>query len=278
MAVKFIIFSVVVGAFLVVIDNVVYRPFSFVNIIYLDDGHDWPPHQYREVGVQLDIPLSPQMERNALRLVTAFDRGEGDKIALTRATRHLIAKSSGSQVRMLEDVLDKGTDYLNICSEASKIAAVLAQALGYGSRVVWMDGHTVTEIHDGTKWYMIDTHGNVLFRDIDGTPLSAVEIRDNPNATPEKIVVETTPELPEYFDGEQIVDDMQDIFYDQWLYVVFDAEHLFDFHKTSSSIAHIIKSAFGLGAPLAIQFINDEDPLVGNVGVNFIERFTARHS
>ncbi|MBI4178606.1 transglutaminase domain-containing protein [bacterium] len=56
-------------------------------------------------------------------------------------------------------------EYPGLCSEYSKIVVAAAQSLGLTGRVIWMDGHTTSEIFfPGYGWVVVDSNGNLMFR------------------------------------------------------------------------------------------------------------------
>jgi hypothetical protein len=182
-----------------------------------------------------------------------------------------MAGSQGDAIRGAADIVSRDARFMNICSEAAKVAAVLAQAMGYPARVVWMDGHTVTSIYAGRKWITLDTYGNVIFRDSAGRALDVSELQSTPSAKARRVVPEGTPGLPEYVpEGGGLIPYARRLYLDQWLYVVFTGEDLFTFAEDSHSLEGVTESVFGVDAPLAAQL--DTGRRVGNVGAYFFTR------
>jgi hypothetical protein len=86
-----------------------------------------------------------------------------------------------------ETLLREGSHLYCLCGEHALVLNEALQACGLKSRVLWLEGHVVTECFDESarKWVFLDAHLNVIPRDADGRSLSAAGLiwkleRDQP--------------------------------------------------------------------------------------------------
>lgn len=75
-------------------------------------------------------------------------------------------------------LLKDGRHRYSLCSDYALLLNEVLQCLETAARVIWLEGHVVTEYFDPLleKWVFIDPSLNVCGYDADGTPLSVTEI------------------------------------------------------------------------------------------------------
>lgn len=76
-----------------------------------------------------------------------------------------------------EVLLRHGRQLYCYCSEHAIVLNEVLQACGYQSRVLWLEGHVVTEYFDEPlrKWVLLDAHLNIMVRSPRGELLSVAE-------------------------------------------------------------------------------------------------------
>ena len=164
---------------------------------------------------------------------------------------------------------------MRICSESSKVFAVILQLAGIPSRVVWMHGHTVSEVWNGEKWVLIDTFGNVAAFGIDGQPLGVREvIQDFQAAEFRKVVEDSNSEPPQLLDIGYLSSE-GNAYENQNLLLVVEGDDLFSFHTNTRDLRHIVTSTLDYnqsGVGDARQLVID-NYYVGNFGTGLLKRF-----
>jgi hypothetical protein len=104
-----------------------------------------------------------------------------------------------------ETLLRTGSHLYCLCGEHALVLNEALQACGLRSRVLWLEGHVVTECFDeiARKWVFLDAHLNVVPRDADGLALSAAELiwnleRDRPVSFAPIVSVGSQPNSSQY--------------------------------------------------------------------------------
>lgn len=265
-------------------ENTVNKPFSFVHITYLEKEENFnaPPKLLNaEHGLNVTLPLAEKTYDDMRQLLEQHSRPKAERTGfennmatITRTVRHLIANNTGGDLRSEdEDFLSTDPRFKHICSEAAKLTVAYAQALGYNGRVIWMDGHTVSEIYNPDQgWVLVDSYGNVMFYDDEG-PAALLDIVSHYEQYEPKTIV--TPRYPQNTDylSSGYLDQESHVFNDQWLFVTLDGEDTLSIHQTSRDLAAITQSVFEV-APQAVgmQFVGFGDEKVGNVGLGLHRR------
>lgn len=142
--------------------QVVVKPFGYVDMRYAASATDFNAHPdviASRYGLQRErVDSAWAAELAALPLRERITRAH----ALVRA----IQKDSvtDGRPRKRSELFATGPEYLTICSEDAKIFVALMQSAGTPARVLWMCGHTTSEVYDGQQWIVVDTHQGLMFK------------------------------------------------------------------------------------------------------------------
>jgi hypothetical protein len=276
--VKIGLFSILILLILVLYENVLNRPFPFISMKYMSYEEFNSKPKLLNFDISLDI--DKREVKKLKSFIASFKKSEfgnldDDIRASTMATRQIMHKSNGNIIRKISEVISPDKKYQRICSESSKIFATLMQSIGYPSRVIWMSVHTVSEIY--TKkygWILVDTFGNIIFKDSKGEYKSLLEINANFNKLkPFNIVEKKYSNNSDYLESGYIY-KKSNVFNDENLFVIIDGKSLGTFHNKTRDISSIIDFAiFNNPFSNGIQYLKDDSKRVGNVGVSFYKRF-----
>ena len=164
-----VITALLVGAVWVTIDNILIRPFPFIDVSYISSIEEFnaPPTR---LDVDINLPLSIETIKKAVSYTKLYNYDQNNKVfsdiqKATAATKRLMGVSQGNDIRALSNALLENPKFHDGCSEASKVFSIIMQSLGYQARVIWMKGHTVSEVFtEKNGWVLVDVYGNVVFR------------------------------------------------------------------------------------------------------------------
>jgi hypothetical protein len=254
-------------------NEVVLKPFPFLHVSYISSS-DWDAAPNGFYSISIDGVSSEHFDVAIENLSNLPNLEQKIELA-TLTTREIMRGSNGWTIRESPRVvLNDDALYKSICSEASKIFATLMQLANVPSRVVWMHGHTVSEVWNGDKWVLIDTYGNIRAKSISGEQLGIREVIQGYSSATFRKVVEDANSLPmQYLDVGYLTSE-DNAYKNQNLLLVVSGEDLFKFHKRTrnlddvvSSVIDFSSSAVGEGKQLVI-----DDYYVGNFGVKLLER------
>jgi hypothetical protein len=142
-----------------------------------------------------------------------------------------------------------------ICSGYSKFFACLCQALGYQARVIWLQNHTVSEVYFPDQgWVMVDTYGNVIFKNEQGKLCSLIEIYlKGPGGMKAQRIVSSDADD----DLDYLISGTLQAFYDSENIITLRGRHLFDFAYRSKCPQNIFNYFF-FNHPIAVglQFVS----------------------
>jgi len=269
----------IIGFGIYAIDRIIIKPFPFIEINYISDESKFNATP-ENLDINISIPRVNKLKQNVLFLyrdinLTIQDEKKDIDISTIRKavklTRYIINKTNSSEnIRdNPKKVFDLGNKYLHICSESSKIFVTIMQALGYNARVIWMDGHTTSEVFIGNKWILVDSYFNLMFKNKKGEYISLLEsVKNFKKNIPVRIVEPVYSNNTDFLIDSNIIN----VYNNQKLFVVLDGKHLFNFHKNTKDITKIIKFIIGnnlIGR--GIQFIGFGGSRVGNVGIFYIK-------
>ncbi|RLA74071.1 MAG: hypothetical protein DRG11_06230 [Epsilonproteobacteria bacterium] len=275
---KIILLVVILGIISLVYENIINRHFPFISMDYQTYNQFNSQPKFSSIDISLDInnKISKKI-RNSIKIFkkTEFGDLEDDIKAVTIVTRNIMHKSEGNIIRKISDVLSEDKKYKNICSESSKIFVTLMQSIGYPARVIWMEGHTVSEIYtkkDG--WILVDAYWNLIFKDKKGKYQSLLAINRNfNNIKPFNIINKKYKNNLDYLENGYIFKE-RNIYNDQNLFVVIEGKSLDNFHEKTRNINNILNAVFlNNQFTNGIQFIKEDSKKVGNVGISFTKRF-----
>lgn len=253
--------------------EVVLKPFPFLHVSYVS-SNDWDaaPNGFSS------IPISGELTENIVEVIEELSGLPSleQKIKLaTLTTREIMRGSTGSRIRENPKmILTVDPAYKSICSESSKVFATLMQLSNVPSRVVWMHGHTVSEVWNGEKWVLIDTYGNLRAYSIDGEQLGIREVIEGYSSVSFGKVIEDANSLPTQYLEVGYLTSEDNVYRNQNLLLIVSGEDLFKFHRRIRNLGNAFdsvidfgNSAVGEGKQLVIN-----DYYVGNFGVKLLKR------
>ena len=255
-----------------------FAPFPFISIQYksFSEFNAPPSANHINLKITMDIAQKSKLQKMILNhnINLTGDIFE-DITSISRLTRIIMHNSNGNIIRKVNEVASSMKNFKSICSESSKVFITIMDTYGYTGRVIWMNGHTVSEIyHKGHGWIMVDTYGNLIFKDANGHLQSMLDINKNfEKLTPIHLTERIHDDNPDYFESRFIF-KKNNTFNNQNLFVVIDNSYLDSFHKKTRSIPDVLKYLlFGKEFARGIQFAKPSEKKVGNVGVEFYKRF-----
>lgn len=213
--------------------------FPFIALSYKETVDD-----FNFSKLNLELPLSPEFKKRAPNELEPFLENEEDVFLISSilagyVRSHLFHQSN--TINNVDEILESDEEYPAICSGYSKFLVSIAQALGYQARVVWMDGHTVSEIYfPEYGWVLVDTSGNLIFQDKEAKYLSLLYIVEHfEDVTPKRLAAETNND-PDYLSsGKHSVYDNNEIV------VVIEGPRLLDFFIRTKSPLVLINYILG---------------------------------
>jgi hypothetical protein len=261
---------------LFLLKEIIIKPFPFLNIFYCNDK-TWhlPPYlnkSYEPLNkAQIYIPSNVKDEIKKL-----IHQNDFKKIYWSvQYTRSLQRCSKGFYIKNLNNILSNKGKFKQICSESSKIFVTLMEIMNVPARVIWMNGHTTTEVFYKKNWVMIDAYGNIFAKNNKGKFLSVYDIVSSfSSCNFFKIIDEDLKEPRNYLDTNYLKNS-QNPYAKQNLLLTIINNDLFELHVRVRSIWHIFISFFGLrdnsigtGTQLVLKRY-----FVGNVGLRIFRRF-----
>tara|TARA_Y100000768_G_scaffold384074_1_gene367418 strand:- start:50 stop:898 length:849 start_codon:yes stop_codon:yes gene_type:complete len=256
------------------IHNVINKPFPFFKVTYINNKNVFnaDPFNYSDfydLKFAEFVKLLPQnkLEIEKLKKATTLEK----IIYATELTREIQEKSLGNQIKNYNNILSDDSAFQEICSESSKIFLYLMHTLGERVRVLWLNGHTITEVWDKNDWIFVDTSSNALAFDKDNEKFSSfLNILKSTSSIEFKPIIETKHKLWDYRDSPTRLHEIID---ENNLIVVLSNKNIFDFHTIEEKINRVLNSIFLSSNYEAIQFLHDsKTPKVGNIGINLYKR------
>jgi len=274
-----IVLSVVVFATAYALyENVLNRPFPFISMKYCAyDEFNAPPSNS---NISTTIEFNQTKIRELKLFVSQFKKLkifnlEDDIKAATLATREFMHISMGTDIRQMSDIISKDKKYLQLCSESSKIFISFMQSMNYSARVIWMNGHTISEVYSKENgWIVVDTYGNIMFKDKKGKYQGILDITKKFNQLNVLEIVDAKYENnPNYLD-EGLSNKEFDVYKKQNLFVIIEGKYLMDFHLNTRRVEKVLDfMLFNHPFATGVQYLKEDSKKVGNVGVSFYKRF-----
>ena len=189
----------------------------------------------------------------------------------TDVTRSIQETSLGEKIKNLDNILEYNGPFKEICSESSKIFVFLMASMNETARVIWLDGHTVSEVWDGFSWIMVDTLSNFMnYNNQSNRYLSFVETvssMDNLNLKP---ITNKTYNLYDYFKVNVAEQSKVINIYNSPKFAFYmKNSYLYNFHNKKEKIKRIYNSIFSQNKIMGHQFIlTKNNYLVGTIYEN----------
>ena len=272
---KFLILILVITLISYLFYNVILKPFPFFKVDYFNKVSKFnskPSNHIEFYHLEINKVANP-LQINLIELdeVKKAKRFQKIKIA-TKLTRQIQEKSVGNDIKVDFNILSNDSSFKEICSESSKIFLYLMHLFGETARVLWLNGHTVTEVWDENNWIFVDTSSNTLAFDISQNKyLSFLELLNSNNLIEFEPIIEIRNKLWDFRDSP---DRLYEIIEENNLVLVLNNKDVFNFHTNEEKINRISNSLNLNSNYTAKQFIhNEKTPKVGNIGLNLYKRF-----
>ena len=260
------------------INNIIFKPFPFFKIKYIDNKNVFnsdPINNRNFYDLENDGDLDSLFQNN-VEIENIKKSSRLNKIIYaTELTREIQEKSLGNKIKTFDDILLVDSKFKEICSESSKIFLYLMHILGEKVRIIWLNGHTISEVWDENEWIFVDTTSNTFAFDKDNKKLTSFLNVINPNSSIEfRPIIETKHKLWDYrYDPS----NLHKIIEDNNLAVVLSNKNIFNFHTTEEKISRILNSIFINSKYEAMQFLHSsKTSKVGNIGINIYKRVSNR--
>jgi len=246
------------GATLLYLKN---SEFPFITLYYRKTIED-----FNYNGLDLEIPLSDKFKEKVFSDLKPVLEDNKDpffvSVVLTDYVRSYLTTEDSvtNVVHNVDEILESSEKYPAICSGYAKFFASVAQTVGYQSRVVWIDGHTVSEIYfPNYGWVLVDTIGNIMFQDKNGKYISSLHVVEYfDSVTPKRITSEAFSEEYAVYDKNNLI-------------VVIEGSHLLDFDLRTKSPKVLINYILGKDeVAKGIQYTGVGRETLGNYRFSFV--------
>lgn len=238
--------------------KVIHLPFPFIEVYYVgyDEFYKSPDNQNRIVENISSDSLISRIK------------------PIVKLSREIVSEGNGSKIRTKDNILGAGKEFKQICSETAKVLFHLFKKQNIPSRVVWMNGHTVTEVFSkATGWFLVDPYGDIIIKDCKGDLLNLIEIKGTECLDVIDLNQDSNLSLPNYLEIDYL-NSPNNVFRDsdQNLFVVINSENLFDYHSDTKDLSKIFSFAFLFDNQIGSgkQLILEDSKKVGNVGLEHL--------
>jgi len=242
----FILIILLFGIF--IFYKIIYLPFPFIEMDYLNQENFYK----RPENYHYNKPLDSLISNIQSEVLNA---------------RKIVYFGEGNLVRSKNNINIKDKKFKAICSETSKVLFHNLKLKNISTRVVWMNGHTVTEVyHPETGWFLVDPYGDIIVQNCFGKYLNLIQIKKEKcfniiDITPDT-GVGTNYKSINYFNSEENVYKKNDLF------VVINEQYLYDFHIETKKFKNILNFVFGKNdIGKGKQMLDEDSKKVGNFGV-----------
>ncbi|MBP7652103.1 hypothetical protein KA977_01690 [Candidatus Dependentiae bacterium] len=244
--------------------------FPFITMRYIQNKIEFNSFETINYNMPVSEYSSKYIKKYFEKINISWEKEEDVIFVINEFVRkHL--KPENNDLNSLDDIFitaENGSEYNAICSGYSQLTCAVAQTLGFKSRVIWMRGHTVSEIYfEKTGWIMIDTNGNLMFKNKNnGLPGCLIDI-----------IFEFENFIPVRISNEMAGNDYDYIkMKNTWIYrnnpviVVIENSNLLSFTSNSRNPVKVLQYLFGKEIANGIQFFHKGGSKLGNQRYNVI--------
>ncbi len=255
--------------------NTYYKPFPFFKVEYILSKSKFNQSPLKNLDFyEIQITEYKNILSENDNLIKFKDSDFFKKVQYaTELTRKIQEKSLGKEIKIYENILSNDILFREICSESSKIFLYIMSLLGENARVIWLNGHTISEVWHNNNWIFVDTSSNTYAYDTNKKRfVSLLDIFESRSSIEFQAITKNNYKLWDYrYDPSKlhkIIDQNNLVF-------IISNKNIFNFHILKEKLNRVMKSMFFNSNFLAKQFIRDDKtPKVGNVGLNFYKRIT----
>jgi len=230
--------------------KVIHLPFPFIEMSYLSKDEFYKTPVFKNENTQTFDSLYLEI-KNSVKL-----------------TRDIVFVGKGNQVRDKTNILEVDNKFTKICSEASKILHHVLKSKDIISRVVWMNGHTVTEVFTpSTDWFLVDSYGDIVIKNCNGKFLNLKEIKYTDCLDVIDLTNDSNSRVN--YKHTDYINSPNNAFKKQDLYVVINDDYLYDYHYKTKKLKNIIPFVFTSKNNIGegIQLVKENTKRSGNFGI-----------
>ena len=267
---KYIVFCFTLFFIIFLINHIFFKPFPFFKVNYYKQAELFNSNPKNDLEFY-SLPISNSFGKLSIELEEQISLNENvsliDKIELsTKITRSIQENSLGNIIKDYNQITKNDSDYLEICSEAAKIFVFLMNKLGETARVVWVNGHTITEVWSNDHWIFVDPSSNTLAKNkFTKKNISFTELITSYPDIEFRTIVYKKSHLWDYRDDAEKLDN---ILKNIKIIFIMNNKEIFSFHKTNEKIKRVFSSMFFNNNFKAKQFIGfNKTKKVGNLGL-----------
>ncbi|MBR9693051.1 transglutaminase domain-containing protein [Candidatus Woesearchaeota archaeon] len=234
---------------------VLSKPFPFISMDYATTDFD-------ERNVNSNVELTDKFQEVVKNAIAISDKENISEVTrkIAEFVRTELYHDSALNLD-IRGVVFEIAEIPQLCSGYSRLVVSVANTLGYDARVVWMKGHTISEIYFPEKgWVLVDTNGNLVFKNEEDEYLSLTQVTDDfSNAVPTRLS-EPTDNDPDYLGNKETR-----VYDNNPIVVVIDGENLFDFgYRTRNLMTVTNYVLFGNPVARGVQYISNDRTRLGN--------------
>lgn len=143
-----------------------------------------PTRSFYEKGTR------PELEQYVERAILGNHSEEERIMAITRFTSSL-QESACEDLKLMriggteEEIIARGSGW---CSDVARVGCALCQVAGFAARLVYLfdtekaySGHVIMEVYRAKIWGVVDPLTNVVYRHLEGKPVSTWDLMNNPH-------------------------------------------------------------------------------------------------
>ena len=271
---KYIIFYFTFFFLIFLINHTFFKPFPFFKVNYYKQAELFNSNPKNDLEFY-SLPMSKSFGKLPIGLEEQISLNENasliDKIELsTKITRSIQESSLGNIIKDYNQIMKNDLEYWEICSEAAKIFVFLMNQLNETARVIWVNGHTITEVWNNDHWIFVDPSSNTLAKDkFTKKNVSFTELVVSYPDIEFRTIDYKKSKLWDYRDDAE---KLHNILKNIEIIFIMNNKEIFSFHKTNEKIKRVFSSMFFNENFKAKQFIGFKKATkVGNMGLHMFK-------
>ena len=162
---KFLTYIFFLGIVIYFSYNIFYKPFPFFKVNYIFNKSKFNQSPLKNLNFyEIQITEYKNILSENDGLIKFKDSDFFTKVQYaTELTRQIQEKSLGKEIKIYKNILSNDILFKEICSESSKIFLYIMSLLGENARVIWLNGHTISEVWHNNNWIFVDTSSFKIF-------------------------------------------------------------------------------------------------------------------
>jgi len=261
---------IIIILFVILIDMISLISIKETEFPFITMSYKYNVDDFNSNELNSDLPLDKEFKEKVSEELNPILKNQKDvffvsSVLAEYVRSHLFHKSN--VIHDVNNILESPEEYPAICSGYSGFLAALAQSLGYKARVVWLNGHTVSEIYfPDYGWVLVDTSGNLIFQDKNGKYLSLLDVVENfDEVNPLRLASQTNNDHDGLSSGGYFNYKDNDII------VVIEGPRIFDFDIRTKSPKVLINYILGRqDVARGVQYIGGGREKLGNLRISLI--------